>query len=57
MFNIVLGILAILAGVGLMVKAIMIVFRKDTIPEGCICKHTRLVLHINYECPIHGEWR
>jgi hypothetical protein len=57
MFNIVLGILAILAGVGITMAAIMIIFRKDPIPEGCICKYTTLSIHINYDCPIHGDWR
>jgi len=57
MFNIVLGILALLVGVALTVKGIMIVFRKDPIPERCICKYTTLSMHINYDCPIHGDWK
>ncbi|MHA1817457.1 MAG: hypothetical protein ACTSX1_15755 [Candidatus Heimdallarchaeaceae archaeon] len=57
MFNTILIIFGVVAGIGLLIKALKIVFRKDPIPEGCLCKHTRLSIDINYDCPLHGDWR
>ena len=57
MFYTILGILGVIVGITMVVKGIMIIFRKDPMPEGCLCKRTRLTLDINYDCPFHGDWR
>ena len=33
---------------------------KQEVPkaEGCLCyRRTRMVLDMNYDCPLHGHWR
>ena len=57
MFDIVLIVGGVVAGGGLLIKALMIIFRKDPIPEGCICKHTRLTMYKNDDCPLHKDWQ
>jgi hypothetical protein len=57
MFDLLLVILGGVAGSWLIIKMIKLIFRKDPIEEGCICTHTRLSKNINYDCPLHGDWR